>query len=107
MNVLEATVRLVPSPSTGACSCSAIPTCSRRQTTCRPWFRRTRSASRIRRPVDQEHDRQAPLAAERAVLPDGRAWLYAEFGHDDADEATALAESAPEAVKDGRSSRPG
>ena len=28
------------------------------------------------------------LAAERAVLPDGRAWLYVEFGQDDPDAAT-------------------
>ncbi len=41
------------------------------------------------------------LAAERALLPDGRAWLYAEFGHDDPDEATALAEQALKAVADG------
>ncbi len=41
------------------------------------------------------------LASERALLPEGRAWLYAEFGHDDPDEATALAERALEAVKDG------
>src|SRR5207237_10264758 len=41
------------------------------------------------------------LAAERAVLPEGRAWLYAEFGHDDPDEATALAQRALEAVREG------
>jgi FAD/FMN-containing dehydrogenase/Fe-S oxidoreductase len=41
------------------------------------------------------------LAAERALLPEGRAWLYAEYGHDDPDEATALARRALEAVSDG------
>jgi FAD/FMN-containing dehydrogenase/Fe-S oxidoreductase len=41
------------------------------------------------------------LAAERSVLPDGRAWLYAEFGADDPDEATELARRALEAVSGG------
>jgi FAD/FMN-containing dehydrogenase/Fe-S oxidoreductase len=41
------------------------------------------------------------LAAERSVLPQGRAWLYAEYGDDDPDQATELAERALEAVKQG------
>ena len=41
------------------------------------------------------------LAAERAVLPNGRAWLYIEFGQDDPDAATAQAREALEALKDG------
>ena len=41
------------------------------------------------------------LAAERAVLPDGRAWLYIEFGQDDPEAATAEAREALEALKDG------
>jgi FAD/FMN-containing dehydrogenase/Fe-S oxidoreductase len=41
------------------------------------------------------------LAAERSLLPQGRAWLYAEFGHDDPDEATALAEQALQQVAGG------
>jgi FAD/FMN-containing dehydrogenase/Fe-S oxidoreductase len=41
------------------------------------------------------------LAAERRVLPDGRAWLYVEFGRDDPDEATAEARDALEALAGG------
>ena len=41
------------------------------------------------------------LAAERSVLPQGGAWLYAEYGHDDPDEATAMARRGLEQVKDG------
>jgi Fe-S oxidoreductase len=41
------------------------------------------------------------LAAERTVLPDGRAWLYIEFGRDDPDAATAEAREAFEALADG------
>ena len=41
------------------------------------------------------------LAAERALLPDGRAWLYAEFGQDDPDAAMAEARQALEDLADG------
>jgi len=34
------------------------------------------------------------LARERALLPEGRAWLFAEYGHDDPEAATALARQA-------------
>ena len=80
-------------PAPPHCSCSATPTCSRPPTTCRPCCETN--------PIGLEgYDDQLiknmiakrRLAAERALLPDGRAWLYAEFGHDDPDEATALAE---------------
>jgi len=41
------------------------------------------------------------LAAERQVLPDGRAWLYIEFGQDDPDAATEEARAALEALAGG------
>jgi FAD/FMN-containing dehydrogenase/Fe-S oxidoreductase len=41
------------------------------------------------------------LAAERTLLPDGRAWLYVEFGQDDPDAATAQAQQALEDLADG------
>ncbi len=41
------------------------------------------------------------LAAERQVLPDGRAWLYIEFGQNDPDAATDEAHSALEALAGG------
>ncbi|MFZ0973129.1 MAG: FAD-linked oxidase C-terminal domain-containing protein [Solirubrobacteraceae bacterium] len=41
------------------------------------------------------------LAAERQVLPGGRAWLYIEFGQDDPDAATDEARAALEALADG------
>jgi Fe-S oxidoreductase len=41
------------------------------------------------------------LARERALLPEGGAWLFAEYGHDDPDEATALARRALEEVTGG------
>jgi FAD/FMN-containing dehydrogenase/Fe-S oxidoreductase len=41
------------------------------------------------------------LAAERKVLPDGRAWLYIEFGQDDPEKATEEARRALEALGDG------
>ena len=41
------------------------------------------------------------LAAERQVLPDGRAWLYIEFGQNDPDAATDEAHAALEALAGG------
>ena len=41
------------------------------------------------------------LAAERKLLPDGRAWLYIEFGQNDPDEAMAEARQALEDLADG------
>ncbi len=102
VNVLEATVRLVPSPQHRRLLLLSYPDV----------FQAADHVPALvqTNPIGLEgYDDQLiknmiakhRLAAERAVLPDGRAWLYAEFGHDDADEATALAESALEAVKDG------
>jgi FAD/FMN-containing dehydrogenase len=41
------------------------------------------------------------LATERSHLPEGEAWLLAEYGHDDADGATTLVRRAHEAVRGG------
>ena len=41
------------------------------------------------------------LARERSLLPDGRAWLYVEFGQDDPDSAMAQARQALEDLADG------
>ena len=41
------------------------------------------------------------LAAERRLLPDGRAWLYVEFGQDDPDDAMAEARQALEDLSQG------
>jgi Fe-S oxidoreductase len=41
------------------------------------------------------------LAAERALLPEGRAWLYAEYGDDDPDRATEKAQEALAALSAG------
>ena len=102
VNVLEATVRLVPSPQ-------------HRRTLVLSYPDVFHAADHVpallqTNPIGLEgYDDQLiknmiakhRLAAERAVLPDGGAWLYAEFGHDDPDEATALAERALKAVKEG------
>jgi FAD/FMN-containing dehydrogenase/Fe-S oxidoreductase len=102
VNVLEATVRLVPSPQERRVLLLSYPDV----------FQAADHVPALleTNPIGLEgYDDQLiknmiakhRLAAERAVLPDGRAWLYAEFGHDDPDEATALVERALEAVKDG------
>jgi FAD/FMN-containing dehydrogenase/Fe-S oxidoreductase len=102
VNVLEATVRLVPSPQ-------------HRRTLVLSYPDVFLAADHVpalleTNPIGLEgYDDQLiknmiakhRLAAERAVLPDGRAWLYLEFGHDDPDEATAMAEQALNAVKGG------
>ncbi|HET6864591.1 MAG TPA: FAD-linked oxidase C-terminal domain-containing protein [Solirubrobacteraceae bacterium] len=101
-NVLEATVRLVPSPQ-------------HRRTLVLSYPDVFQAADHVpalleTNPIGLEgYDDQLiknmiakhRLAAERAVLPEGRAWLYAEFGHDDPDEATAMAERALKAVNGG------
>jgi FAD/FMN-containing dehydrogenase/Fe-S oxidoreductase len=102
VNVLEATVRLVPSPQ-------------HRRTLVLSYPDVFQAADHVPAlletgPIGLEgYDDQLirnmiakrRLAAERAVLPEGRAWLYAEYGHDDPDEATELAERALKAVKKG------
>ncbi len=100
VNVLEATVRLVPSPQ-------------HRRTLILGYSDVFQAADHVpallqTNPIGLEgYDDQLiknmiakhRLAAERAVLPQGRAWLYAEYGHDDPDEATAIAERALKAVE--------
>ena len=95
VNVLEATVRLVPSPQ-------------HRRTVVLGYADVFSAADHVpalleTQPIGLEgYDDQLirnmiakrRLAAERALLPEGRAWLYAEYGHDDPDEATAMAERA-------------
>jgi FAD/FMN-containing dehydrogenase/Fe-S oxidoreductase len=102
VNILEATVRLVPSPQHRVTLVLGYPDVFQAADHV-PALLQTN-------PIGLEgYDDQliknmiakGRLAAERAVLPRGRAWLYAEFGHDDPDEADALAQRALEQVKDG------
>jgi FAD/FMN-containing dehydrogenase/Fe-S oxidoreductase len=102
VNVLEATVRLVPSPQ-------------HRRTLVLSYPDVFHAADHVpallqTNPIGLEgYDDQLiknmiakhRLASERSVLPEGRAWLYAEFGSDDPDEATAMAERALKAVNGG------
>jgi FAD/FMN-containing dehydrogenase/Fe-S oxidoreductase len=102
VNVLEATVRLVPSPQ-------------HRRTLILGYPDVFQAADHIpaliqTNPIGLEgYDDQLiknmiakhRLAKERALLPEGRAWLYAEYGANDPDEATALAEEAMKAVTGG------
>jgi FAD/FMN-containing dehydrogenase/Fe-S oxidoreductase len=101
-NVLEATVRLVPSPPHRRVvllgyadvfqAADHVPALLRTN----PIGLEGYDDQLIRNMIAKNR-----LAAERALLPEGRAWLYAEFGHDDPDEATALAQRALAQVKDG------
>jgi FAD/FMN-containing dehydrogenase/Fe-S oxidoreductase len=102
VNVLEATVRLVPSPQHRRTLVLGYPDV----------FQAADHVPALLQtgPIGLEgYDDQLiknmvakhRLAAERALLPNGRAWLYAEFGHDDPDEATELAQRALDAVKRG------
>ena len=102
VNVLEATVRLVPSPQHRRILILSYPDVFQ-------------AADHIpalleTKPIGLEgYDDQLiknmiaknRLAKERALLPEGRAWIYAEYGDNDPDEATALAEKALKEVKDG------
>jgi FAD/FMN-containing dehydrogenase len=95
VNVLEATVRLVPSPQ-------------HRRTVIFSYRDVFEAADHVPAlmatgPVGLEgFDRQLTesmefkgrLSVERAALPEGGAWLLAEFGDDDPDEATAKAQRA-------------
>jgi FAD/FMN-containing dehydrogenase/Fe-S oxidoreductase len=102
VNVLEATVRLVPSPQHRRVLLLGYPDVFQAadhvpallETT--PIGLEGYDDQLIRNMIAKNR-----LARERALLPQGRAWLYAEFGHDDPDEATALAQRAYEQVKDG------
>src|SRR6202046_1248143 len=98
VNVLEATVRLVPSPQ-------------HRRTLLLGYPDVFQAADHVpvilarNKPIGLEgFDDQliknmiakSRLAAERQVLPGGRAWLYIEFGQDDPDAATEEAQRALE-----------
>ena len=102
VNVLEATVRLVPSPQHRRTLVLAYPDV----------FAAADHVPAILEtgPIGLEgydsqliHNMMAKrrLAAERMLLPPGEAWLYAEYGHDDPEEATAIAQRASEQVADG------
>lgn len=102
VNILEATVRLVPSPQ-------------HRRTVVLAYPDVFTAADHIPAIVDtapiglEGYDgflienmlRKGRLAAERELLPSGGAWLYAEYGHDDPDHATELATRARKALAGG------
>ena len=102
-NVLEATVRLVPSPQHRRTVIFSYPDVF----TAADHVPAILAASD---PIGLEgyddfliHNMagKGRLAAERALLPEGRAWLYVEFGDDDADRATELAQTAIKALEGG------
>lgn len=99
VNILEATVRLVPSPQHRRTLVLSYPDV----------FVAADHVPAIlpTRPIGLEgFDQQlirnmvakGRLARERGLLPEGGAWLFAEYGHDDPDEATALARRAVEEI---------
>jgi FAD/FMN-containing dehydrogenase/Fe-S oxidoreductase len=103
VNVLEATVRLVPSPQHRRTLLLGYPDVFEAADHVPAILEKTR-------PIGLEgFDDQlvknmiakGRLAAERELLPDGRAWLYVEFGQDDPDAATDQAREALEALKHG------
>ena len=95
-NVLEATVRLVPSPQhrrTVILSYPDVFTAADHV----PVILATTDTIGLEGYDDfllHNMEGKGRLAAERALLPEGRAWLYVEFGDDDPDRATELAEAA-------------
>ncbi|HUJ34335.1 MAG TPA: FAD-linked oxidase C-terminal domain-containing protein [Solirubrobacteraceae bacterium] len=102
-NVLHATVRLVPSPQHRRTLLLGYPDVFQAADHVPVILERTR-------PIGLEgFDDQliknmiakSRLAAERAVLPEGRAWLYVEFGRDDPEEATEETRRALGALRDG------
>ncbi|HTU87353.1 MAG TPA: FAD-linked oxidase C-terminal domain-containing protein [Solirubrobacteraceae bacterium] len=102
-NVLHATVRLVPSPQHRRTvllgypdvfqAADHVPVILER---CRPIGLEGFDDQLIKNMVAKSR-----LAAERQLLPDGRAWLYIEFGQDDPDSAMAEAQQALEDLADG------
>ena len=103
VNVLEATVRLVPSPQHRRTlllgypdvflAADHVPVILER---CSPIGLEGFDDQLIKNMIAKSR-----LAAERKVLPEGRAWLYVEFGQDDPDAATEEAERALELLRDG------
>ncbi len=103
VNVLEATVRLVPSPQhrrTVVLSYPDVFTAADHV----PVILATTNAIGLEGYDDlllRNMDAKRRLARERALLPEGRAWLYIEFGDDDPDRATELAQTALERLAGG------
>jgi FAD/FMN-containing dehydrogenase len=103
VNVLHATVRLVPSPQHRRTvllgypdvfqAADHVPVILQR---CKPIGLEGFDDQLIKNMIAKSR-----LAAERQVLPDGRAWLYVEFGQDDPDAATEEARTALEALAGG------
>ena len=102
-NVLHATVRLVPSPQHRRTvllgypdvfqAADHVPVILER---CKPIGLEGFDDQLIKNMIAKSR-----LAAERKLLPDGRAWLYIEFGQDDPDAAMAEARQALEDLADG------
>jgi FAD/FMN-containing dehydrogenase/Fe-S oxidoreductase len=102
-NVLHATVRLVPSPQHRRTvllgypdvftAADHVPVILGR---CKPIGLEGFDDQLIKNMVAKSR-----LAAERKLLPDGRAWLYLEFGQNDPDAAMAEARQALEDLADG------
>jgi FAD/FMN-containing dehydrogenase/Fe-S oxidoreductase len=102
-NVLEATVRLVPSPQHRRTLLLGYPDVFQAADHVPVILERT-SPIGLEGFDDQlikNMIAKSRLAAERQVLPDGRAWLYIEFGQDDPDAATEEAQRALELLGDG------
>ncbi len=103
VNVLEATVRLVPSPQHRRTLLFGYPDVFMAADHVPVILEQTKPIGLegfddqlIRNMVAKGR-----LAAERALLPEGRAWIYVEFGQDDPDEATAQARQALEDLAGG------
>ncbi len=102
-NILHATVRLVPSPQHRRTvllgypdvfqAADHVPVILQR---CKPIGLEGFDDQLIKNMIAKSR-----LAPERALLPDGRAWLYIEFGQDDPDSAMAEARQAIEDLADG------
>ncbi len=102
-NILHATVRLVPSPQHRRTlllgypdvfqAADHVPVILER---CKPIGLEGFDDQLIKNMIAKSR-----LATERALLPDGRAWLYVEFGQDDPDSAMAEAREALAALQDG------
>jgi FAD/FMN-containing dehydrogenase/Fe-S oxidoreductase len=103
VNVLEATVRLVPSPQhrrTLVLSYPDVFTAADHV----PTILATTNAIGLEGYDDLLiHNMEAKrrLATERGLLPEGRAWLYVEFGDDDPERATELARTAMDELRKG------
>ena len=102
-NVLEATVRLVPSPQHRRTLLLGYPDVFQAADHVPVILEKTSPIGlegfddQLIKNMIAKHR----LAAERQVLPGGRAWLYVEFGQDDPDAATEEAQSALEALAGG------